>query len=378
MSLIEEYYGIVEAVPSISPTGFNTIKECALKALWSLNWKKPLLPQSPKATVGIVAHKLLAEAGQGLTQPDKDLIGVRWNQLIEEAQALMSYSTLEAHLVPLEHSVPDFEVRRIRTIERALSIVREMSTDQRWDGRHEAMPRFGHEVRVHSSDGVVKGIIDAVIWTERGAVVQDYKSGPIMESNGEDESELRESYQTQLKMYAALYAESRGEWPVSLELVPLSGQPREVLLDRSECLGLLDTAKATLQAMNSKILELPRESLPFSLANPSPSACYFCPYRPACNPYLVALAERNDEEWPKDVVGVLKNLRQLRNSKIMLQLETANGPVNIPSLSTGSRHPIMADVQNGNMVGVFNLRSVRGASSSYSESQLTTVYKLIN
>ena len=375
MPSADESHSHIEPIPSISPTAFNTIRDCALKALWSLSRKTPLLPQSPKARVGIVAHKLLAESGQGQLQPHKDSINARWNELIEEAQAVMSTSPLEVHLVPLKRSVPDMEVRRIRTIQRAFEIANVRWSVQTRDEIESPGSRYGHEFRVRSSDGLIRGTIDAVIRTDRGAVIQDYKSGPIMESDGDAEFKLKESYQTQLKMYAALYAESCGEWPTSLELVPLSGEMREVVLERAECLNLLDEARVALKDLNATVLAYPSDSLPSLLARPNPVACSFCPYRPACKPYQTIIAETSGDGWPLDVVGVVIRVRQLGNSKLMLQLNTHGGSVNIPGLSTGNRHPNLKDVQSGDFAGIFNLRLVRKASP-YSESQLTTVHKL--
>ena len=80
---------VYSPIRSISPTAFNNIRDCALKALWSLE-AKPVTAQSPKARIGIVAHKLIAESGQGQLQPDKDAINARWGELVEDTQAEMS------------------------------------------------------------------------------------------------------------------------------------------------------------------------------------------------------------------------------------------------------------------------------------------------
>ena len=376
MPSMHECYSRVQPIRSISPTAFNNIRDCALKALWSLSRKTPLLPQSPKARIGIVAHKLIAESGQGQLQPDKDAINARWGELVEDTQAEMSASPLEMHLAPLEHSVPDIEVRRIRAIQRAFEIANGRGPTQPRNQSHLLAPRYGHEIRVQSSDGLIRGTIDAAIRTDHGAVIQDYKSGPIMESDGENDVKLKETYQTQLKMYAALYAESYGEWPASLELVPLSGERQEVVLETAECSNLLNQAKAALQDLNTKIATYPSESLPSLLASPSPPACGFCQYRPACKPYQAATTRTTGGEWPLDVLGVVKGVRQLGNSKLLLRLTTTRGSVNIPGLSAGNRHPMLQGMETGSKVGVFNLRRPR-PTASYSESQLTTVHRLL-
>ena len=375
MASPHEFSSHVAPVPSISPTTFNMIKDCALKTLWSLNRKKSLLPLSPKAKLGIVVHKLLSESGQGQLQPDKDVIGARWNALVAKTQDTMRSSSIERHLVPLRNSVPDIEVRRIRAIQRSLEIANTRWPSQLRDEGYRSAPRSGHEMRVQSRDGLIGGTIDAVIRTGDGTIIRDYKSGPVLESDKQNESQLKKIYQTQLKMYAALYAESCGDWPTSLEVVPLSGTTHEVVFDRDECLDLLDEAKISLQDLNTKVSKYPNALLPSLLANPSPATCAYCQYRPACTPYQAATTKIKDGEWPLDVIGVVKEARQLGNSKLMLQLITPGGAVNVPGLSSGNRHPILLEVQPGDTVGIFNLRRAR-PTAPYSESQLTTVHQL--
>ena len=375
MAFTHQFSSRVEPVSNISPTTFNKIRDCALKALWSLSKKPPLLPQYPKAKLGIIVHKLLSESGRGQLLPDRSAISARWNQLVKEIQDEMRASSFERHLVPLRKSVPDIEVRRIRTIQKVLEIANARWAAEPRDESHRAVSRSGHEIRVQSNDGLIRGTIDAVIRTSVGSIIRDYKSGPVLEPDGHNEYQPKGVYQTQLKLYAALYAESCGEWPTSLELVPLSGTTHEVAFDRKECSDLLDEARDALQNLNSKVSENPSESLPSLLANPSPAACTFCQYRPACKPYLVATAEIKDGEWPLDVVGIVKNVRQLGNGKSMLQLSTPGGTVNVPGLSAGNRHPILPEVRTGSKIGVFNLRRSR-PSAPYSESQLTTLHTL--
>ena len=375
MAFTHHFSSRAEPVSSISPTAFIMIRDCALRTLWSLSKKPPLLPQAPKARLGIIVHRLLSESGRGQLQPNIDVIRARWNEMVEETQDAMSASSLEKHLVPLRKSVPDVEVRRIRAIQRALEIANERWPTQPPGERHRAASRSGYEMRVHTEDGLISGTIDAVIQTDEGTVIRDYKSGPVLESDKHDDYRLKEIYQTQLKLYAALYAESCGEWPTSLELVSLSGTTHDVVFNRQECSDLLDEARSALQDLNAKISEISRTSLPSLLANPSLTACTFCQYRPACKPYLAAEAELREGQWLSDVIGVLREVKQLGNSKFMLQLTTPDGPVNVPGLSPGNRHPILSKVKPGSRIGIFNLRRSR-PSAPYSESQLTTIYIL--
>ena len=361
---------------SIAPTSFTELRECVLKSVWRLSGNPSLLPRSPKARVGSVAHRLISEAGQGLLKADEPTIGSRWDELIALANGEISTSLLERHLNPLTQSVPDIAVRRIRATRKAMDIASTFRSPQPESERPASNRRYGHEIPVQSTDGIVRGTIDVVTaGVGTGATIQDYKSGPILESDSESEYRPKESYQIQLKMYAGLYAETFGDWPESLELVPLSGITTMVPFTKSECLNLLSDAKAALRATNEAIANCTSDSLPSFLASPSARACTFCQYRPACEPYHLATASSDSEGWPLDVSGTIVSVRQLGNSKLMLEMATAGGQVRIPGLTPGDRHPALQALKPGDLAGVFNLRRSRPISP-YGESQMTTVHKL--
>ena len=193
----------------------------------------------------------------------------------------------------------------------------------------------------------------------------------------EDGNELhsKEDYQTQMKMYAGLYAENFGEWPASLELVSLTGGKQGVPFAKNDCSNLLDEAKATLEWINETVENHPSSSLPSILASPSSEACVFCQFRPGCEPYLLKVEKQGEDRWPIDVIGTVQSVKRLGNSKVMLSLDTGTDSVHIPRLSSGDRHPALMALQPGDMAGVFNLRRSR-PTAPYSESRLTTVHSL--
>ena len=376
MNTTKEHSAFLKPLRSISPTTFSTIKKCALNVVWQRNGSPPLLPASPKARVGTVAHKLLAEAGQGKLEATANAVNSRWHELLEEASEAIRHSQVERHLTPLDRSVRDIEVLRIRATRKALDIASGSQTTPGGDRSAVPLPSYGHEIPVRSTDGLVRGTIDAVIRGDNsGIIIQDYKSGSVVELENGNEIHLKEPYQTQMKMYAGLYAENFGEWPASLELVSLTGERQGVPFTKNDCLNLLDEAKATLKQINEAVENHPSSSLPPILASPSPEACVFCQFRPACGPYRLAVAKQGGERWPLDVIGTVESVRRLGNSKVMLSLATGTDSVNIPGLAPGDRHPALLNLQPGDMAGVFNLRRSR-PTAPYSESRLTTVHSL--
>ena len=375
MSVTSQFTGTIKPLRSISPTAFTAVKECVLKMLWSSSNNPALLPTFPGVHSGRVVHKLLFEAGLGRLPPDKEIINTRWDEIVEDIHSEMRASPFERHLVPLANSVPNLAVRRIQAIQRAHEIASACQPRQQHIRISEPVLRYGREIPVQSSDGLIKGRIDAAFPGQDGIVIRDYKSGEVTESAGECDHQLKDTYQVQLKMYAALYTESFGEWPKILEVMPLSGLAIRVAFKKEDCLNLLAEAKATLQELNSKIASNLNPELPVLLANPNPEVCTFCQYRPACEVYRSTTSGPGIDDWPMDIIGNLVDIKQLGNSKMILHVTTSSGVVGIPGLSPGDRHPTLRDLQQGDTVGVFNIRRAH-PTAPYSESLLTTVYKL--
>ena len=365
----------MEPIRSISPTLFTMVKKCALRAMWVATRRPRLLPAPPTARVGTVAHQLLAEAGQGRLTPDKEVITERWNRLTEQAHSHMWASAIERHLVPLTRSVPDLAVRRIRAVQRAYEISRSRRPFQASTWRVKANRGYGYEIPVRSSDNLVRGRIDSVVPSAQGPVVQDYKSGSVLETAGVNAGQVRDDYTGQLKVYAALYAEEYGTWPISLKILHSSGEVLEIAYSKAECLELLAEARTALQKLNETIRAQPKSSLLSILATPEPSNCSYCEFRPACAPYQVARHQLADDQWPLDVIGKLAGISQLGNGKLMLSIVTDAGPINVPGLSSTERHPQLSELKKGDYIGAFALWRPR-PTAPFSESSVTTIYRL--
>jgi hypothetical protein len=300
--------GIIPAAPpvsplkSISPTQFVSLRECALKGVWGANRVPPLLPPAPAARLGSVIHQLLEEAGEGrFVSGDRSGIDHRWQELISESHTAMRGSWLERHFVPLSASVHDFEVRRIQAIERAQEVAAGRAVAPEPPREIGERAPYGYELPVSTSDGLVRGQIDAVLCSETGPLIRDYKSGAIFDTRSKGALVVKAAYEVQLQLYAGLYAEATGTWPARLEVVPVLGGPVPVPFERSACTALLNEARAELERTNNTIKR--HDSSPLQLqqilASPDASACGSCLYRPACTPYREATSA--GQGWPNDL-----------------------------------------------------------------------------
>jgi hypothetical protein len=377
---ILEFRRDVGPLAYITPSRFSALKGCALKEVWGANKAPRLLPPAPAGRLGSAIHRLLQEAGEGRFEAeDGASVERRWQVLIGDTHRAMRRSWLERHLVPLQRSVPDYEVRHLRVLERAIEITAVASrAPERVSTKPIAKRRtYGFELPVSSSDGLVRGRIDAVLPSADGPVIRDYKSGAIFESGPGRFPALKTAHETQLRLYAALYAASHGKWPRRLEVVPVAGLAHAVTFDHETCLRLLDQARDALREVNRAVAvaaDTP-DSLQAQLATPSPANCAHCPYRPACNPYRrTAAAAPPGSGWPKDVWGRAEEVRQLGNSKFMIAVQMRDYRVRIRGLTPAAgRHPALTDLHQGDGVAVYNLES-SGSEETLLESQFTVIY----
>ena len=359
---------------SVSPSQLGSLRRCALSAVWSAQRVPRALPQSPAGLLGTVVHRFLEEVGKGLiNDPSVDDLGARWEELVQAADASMNENGLERHLVPLRHSVADYEVRRIQSIR----LAREMAKAAPKSPQTKQPGRLsGYEVPVATPDRRVVGRIDELASGPAGAVVRDYKSGAIYREDSMGALTLKDEYAAQLKLYAALVAAMTGKWPTRLEIASLDGSTEAVPVHEDECLALLREAEELLDTTNAIVnSSVSIRDRIGRLARPSASACRFCSYRPICPAYLEC--DRGDfDTWPRDVFGVVSDVRRLGNGRVLIQLYVGepNKHARIVGLDPSTiRHPALDSIGVGTFIGVFNLGRAQGPFS-FEEGQLTTIY----
>ena len=379
--------GILPAVPDlrplrrVSPSRFLSLRECALREIWTASKQAPLLPSSPAARLGSVIHRLLQEAGEGLLGDGNHIaVESEWLKLVEIAAGEMRDSWLERSLVPLSKTVPQYEVRKIRACMKAAEIAKESLRQPRSSGTL-ATNRF--ESWVETPDGLVGGSIDQVKETSGGAILWDFKSGHVIDSEAQATGpEVKEEYKLQLKLYAALFASKHGRWPVKLEVIPLQGPVREVPFDAGECNQLLEEAVTSLKQLNERIDLVSRQPAAGTairtFATPSPSNCRFCVFRPRCEAFQMAKdATATDAGWPRDIWGIVCDFKVLGNQKIGLGLKVSGYPYKVARIRginpNPERHPALQYIREGERVALYNLKG-NAERGEFSEAPATVIY----
>lgn len=126
------------------------------------------------------------------------------------------------------------------------------------------------EVAVQSQDGLLSGRVDYAERLPGGIRLLDYKSAL--------RNDVPERYERQLQIYALLWYETFGEWPVEAFLYyPLTGAMHQIQIQPQVCQQQGGEAR--------KLIENFRESSSIAdLATPG-SVCTVCDCRPWCQPF---------------------------------------------------------------------------------------------
>ena len=364
----------------ISPSRFESLKECALKEIWTASRQPALLPPSPAGVVGGIAHRLLEDAGSGrLAGGDQAVAEKRWEELVVAWEREMQRSWLERAAVPLKRTVADYEVRRIRACRKAVEIARNVS-DLHYVTQRSHGTRF--EFWLQSKDGLLGGFVDEVQEATDGVILRDYKSGYIFDRDENDNSfAVKKSYQTQLRIYAALYQSTFGRWPVSLVITPLQGPDEKITFYPSDCEALVKEAIIRLKDINATIAYLTKSvgNATDCLATPSASVCRFCRFRPGCSAYHKTRDSDADSFWPIDVWGTVTDIHTLGNGRPSLSLQVENrsySQAHIRGFEQTLESPAAGNIREGDKIAIYNLKSSRSSPEMYTEGLQTVVYQI--
>jgi CRISPR/Cas system-associated exonuclease Cas4 (RecB family) len=292
---------------------------------------------------------------------DEDAFQKLWDGCVCDQEEQMGKSWFERHLVPLSITALDFHLKRNQCF--LLLHARDNVTQSK---KPDASESF-HEQWLQSKDGLVVGRADEIRFEGGGATIIDYKTGNI--SGQSIEAEVLSEYKEQLKLYAALFHEEHEEWSHNLIVISLNGKSHYIDFEENECLILLEESKNMLRRVNS-IIEA-NEKAPLKLASPSQTNCWYCLYRPLCEPYFLARQGDLTEGWSNDVWGIVAEKKMLRNGlgKIVLTPLSGTSPINIRGLRL-ERHAALDAFQK---IGIFSLYS-DNSDNNYKEGQFTTIY----
>jgi hypothetical protein len=211
-------------------------------------------------------------------------------------------------------------------------------------------------------DGLVRGRSDVIVETAAGAIIRDYKTGELFDRG--PPRQLKPAYRDQMLLYAAVYHAIHRAWPISLELVPLTGQSVEVPHTPEIVEHALSDAVDRLSALRTALsAKLSLETIAIAGEH-----CGHCAYRPVCpkHPPVGGMLE--------DLSGGFQYARSSRPGVVALTLLSTPKPLVITGVSENrNRNPALDLLQEGDTVFAFNVRKL--SDLIYVATDYTVLYK---
>ncbi|HEX6553714.1 MAG TPA: PD-(D/E)XK nuclease family protein [Ktedonobacteraceae bacterium] len=268
------------------PTAIEMIRTCGLRACFEVSQGYERRT-AYAARVGIAFHKALQSLTERPFRSDNrsELIGEAHRRFRHE----LALQEEQKNRRPRERMLPHDEERVDRALEaiasEALRLAKQPAAEQvEHQSRGTTATNKAHpaetesarvdkvlvEVPVQSQDGLLTGRVDYAERLPTGIRLLDYKSAL--------RDGLPARYERQLQLYALLWYETFGEWPVEAWVTyPLTGAMHRIAIDPETCFHVGNDARALIR----RLQETPSAE---ELATPG-EACTMCEFRPWCQPF---------------------------------------------------------------------------------------------
>ncbi len=225
----------------------------------------------PRAWLGTAFHEAMEQAStRGATAAG---VANAWRDSVDEAAKAAARHPLDARFT-LPEKWPGFYLTRQRALASASEALR---VPGRWKHHNAAAPFSGThhlEKTLVARGGRLVGRPDRY----DGGTITEYKS-TLPDPQWPRGDLILEGFRRQLKLYAAIIAETSGRWPLNGRVVSASGQTIEVPLSPAECDAEADRAVGAMEELNARLRS---GGTAEALARPSAEACTGCPFQIVC------------------------------------------------------------------------------------------------
>ena len=311
---------VPSAKTTTSPSLNEELRKCFMRVAFATDGRFGEGAPSVAAALGTAAHRLLEEASKGAFDADTPegllrAVRTRWDGLIGEQVTELEGRALG--LVPNPGRWRNYAMKKAAATRAALRIARR-STElpaSRGQGGQGLKP----EAWYMAFDGRLGGRIDLVYHGAEGTELLDYKSGTVIEADDAGLGRLREAYVRQLQIYAVLFHETTGKWPVRTSVESLVDGYHAFPVDPEECERVVTEALALLDRYNQQVAGGDLS------ATPSSENCAWCSYRPVCPAYL----DNAGEDWSPFravIAGRLSDLADGEPGRAVLSVDSGDRP----------------------------------------------------
>jgi CRISPR/Cas system-associated exonuclease Cas4 (RecB family) len=343
--------------PPISPTLYERLKKCSLRARF-INSGRSYEPRlSPYARIGIAFHnaaeQAMANRGTGFASVGdfKKWAFEYFRDELAKQKEESSRSWRE------DHTKWDSDWVQIAVKRNEQAIVKHAVAI--WNGRRlseQVYLRSTGDQQTHtelwltSADKLLAGRADLVLEEPTGTVIVDYKTGRA------DKPEKAEQYRRQLHLYAYMWFDSygKGDWPVKGVIDYISSGDRyEESIDPRYALEIAEDAKAMAGSLPDTRTADEQAAVG--------QACEECDFKPWCIPYRRMLDRVEILESENDnvvsIAGTVKYLERgcdvAGSQTITLSIKTSKNRV-IEATGTTLQHPGLLLCGVGDRVLILN------------------------
>lgn len=333
--------------PPFGPTAVEIVRSCGLRLCFEASpGYEPRLTFA--ARIGTAFHRTLESLATADRAPGVALAsGVR-----DRFEAELRTQVAEAASRPRERRLPKSEARQAAAIDALLQAAHRIARAE------PARPEVGApakdasgsvevEVPVASSDGLFRGVVDRAEHSASGVRLLDFKSAL--------RDDLPERYERQLQLYARMWRDTRGAWPVAADVVyPLAGTIHPVRVDPGAC----ESVAAESAALVREVTTARRAA---DLARPG-QVCQVCAFRPWCEPFWETQAPLESRVAPeRGEVGLEGPIERLERGERAIRVVIRWGAARVELVVPPDRFPQLARAAPGDRVRLLDaeLRGLR-------------------
>lgn len=290
-------------IDALSPSNFSWVNRgCRYQILLqavikSFKNNALSLPPNKNAILGTIIHKLYELTIKGELTSLLDLKN-KWEDLITEKKAELASQYPTLHNVSLN----DYDKRNSAIRYSLVSMKKRGSADTGYSKR-----RVLSEKWLDCSAIGLKGFADKLVIDDNYFDVIDFKSGHVIDENGDIKSE----YRVQLHLYALMCQFLSLGTPRNLSLVDIDGNYHSIPFSSTLSEQLKAEVLEAIKLLNNAITTRDFQHH----ARPEPNTCPYCCYRHVCR-----FREISADEYYQTVSGIVieipsSNMYTLRNEK---------------------------------------------------------------
>ena len=352
-------------IESTSVTRYKALQDCKLKGVLDAKGETKLLAYSINNELGILIHELMEDSLYEDFPNTKEKIKTFFEEMIAKKEQKLKSNNLLSPFLPF-NKTDFFAVKKLRAVRNAFLEHTNPKNTLLKRSRESSKTRnraFGPEVYLEITDTEsnikVTGKIDKVSIDDDGQIVlTDYKSGEILDEDGE----LKISFKDQLEIYAAIYLKQFGKSPSKLIVENLKQKNQEWIFDETTSMELLKLCIQQIIELNKQLSSMEDSDLNELLCDTSESGCKFCPYKPKCNKFIKKIESMDKGELiqEKNIYGKFIQAKPHKDPSINIVEIESNGQEISIWTKDHTKHPDFNKLAVGTNVGFFNLKVNQG------------------